>query len=268
MPFKHQCLLYVIRYMPDVVKGEFVNVGVVLVDQASSWCDFKLTNDLRRLRCLDPDFDPELLTYLERDMRGRLSAPGALAQFLQNGTDWPSQLLQASLAAGVETNDMQAELTHQSEMYLKTTPRPTARDASVSEGKRLTRAIHDAFGSDHLGRFFRWDIPVADYVPDDPLVIQCGYQINGVFKMFHAVPLQKNTDAAKALAFSYPLFSQAFADKEKLKTQLTAIIDEYPRESTPNVNFAHRAFLGCGIQTYTVAHLQSLADAARRDLRV
>lgn len=267
MTFKHQCLLYVIRYVPDVVKGEFVNVGVVLVDQASNWCDFKMTDDLRRLRCLDPDFDPELLTYLERDMRGRLSAPGAIAQFLQSGTDWPSQLLQACLAGGIETNDMQAELANQSNLYLKTRPRSAVRNEAVSESRHINRAIRNAFGSDDLGRFFRWDIPVADYIPDDPLVIQCGYRINGVFKMFHGVPLQKNTDAAKALAFSYPLFSQAFAAKERLHTQLAAIIDEYPHETTPNVNFAHRAFLGCDIQTYTVAELPSLAAIARQELR-
>src|SRR5690349_5522228 len=189
MPFTHQCLLYLIRYMPDVVKGEFVNVGVVLVDSETGTSAFRMTSDLRRVRCLDPDFDPALLAYLERDLQERFSAPGALAQFLQSGTDWPSQLLQASLAGGIETNDMQAELANQADLYLKTQPRRASREEPTGQTKLVHRAIREAFGADDLRRFFRWNIPVADYVSDDPLVIQCGYSVNGVFKMFHGVSL-------------------------------------------------------------------------------
>lgn len=41
-----------IRYVPDAVKDEFVNIGVLLLNGDSA--DLRFTRDWRRVRCLDP----------------------------------------------------------------------------------------------------------------------------------------------------------------------------------------------------------------------
>ncbi len=49
------------------------------------------------------------------------------------------------------------------------------------------------------------EISGAEYTRSgDPLKIDCGYSPNGTVKLFHAVTLQSDVNAAKVLAFSFP----------------------------------------------------------------
>ena len=46
-----QCEFSLIRYVPDVVKGEFVNIGVVLRNAGGA--EVRFTRDWARVRCMD-----------------------------------------------------------------------------------------------------------------------------------------------------------------------------------------------------------------------
>ena len=67
------CEFFLVRYVPDVVKGEFVNIGVVLreVDRAEE-AVVRFTRDWARVRCVDANADVELLETLEGELRVRL----------------------------------------------------------------------------------------------------------------------------------------------------------------------------------------------------
>jgi len=70
-----QCEFFLLRYVPDVVKGEFVNVGVVLLEQGDGgFTDVRFTRDWRRVRCLDPEVDIELLESYESELRRLLQS--------------------------------------------------------------------------------------------------------------------------------------------------------------------------------------------------
>src|SRR5206468_117775 len=67
--------LIVLRYVPDNVKGEFVNIGVLLIESdggSEGFADVLFTRDWRRLRCLDPDADVDVLLAIENDLRTQL----------------------------------------------------------------------------------------------------------------------------------------------------------------------------------------------------
>ncbi len=71
------CEFFLIRYVPNVVRGEFVNIGVILrqVREDGSKADdviVRFTRDWARVRCLDPDADIELLESLEAEFANRL----------------------------------------------------------------------------------------------------------------------------------------------------------------------------------------------------
>ena len=74
-----QCEFSLIRYVPDVVKGEFVNIGVVLreagqdADGLERAAAVRFTRDWGRVRCMHPDADVELLESLEAEIAERLS---------------------------------------------------------------------------------------------------------------------------------------------------------------------------------------------------
>ena len=61
-PFEYALL----RVVPRVERGEFINAGVVLYCQEAKFLDARLHLDRERLRALDPHLDPEVvLAHLE-----------------------------------------------------------------------------------------------------------------------------------------------------------------------------------------------------------
>src|ERR1700690_2061246 len=73
MPAPNQCEFFLLRYVPNVVKEEFVNIGVVLLEEGESgFTGVRFTRDWRRARCFDPDADIELLESYEADLQLRL----------------------------------------------------------------------------------------------------------------------------------------------------------------------------------------------------
>lgn len=51
----------VVRYVPDVERGEFVNVGLIMMCKRRRWMRGVIRLNERRLKALDPDVDIEQL---------------------------------------------------------------------------------------------------------------------------------------------------------------------------------------------------------------
>ena len=68
------CEFFLIRYVPDVVKGEFANIGVLLREAgaADDSAVVRFTRDWSRVRCMDADADIGLLEALEGEIGARL----------------------------------------------------------------------------------------------------------------------------------------------------------------------------------------------------
>ena len=76
----------VLRVVPRVERGEFINAGIVLYCRARAFLDARIALDVPRLRALSPDCDDgETLRYLEafqRICRGEPEA-GPIAKLTQ-----------------------------------------------------------------------------------------------------------------------------------------------------------------------------------------
>ena len=76
----------VLRVVPRVERGEFINAGIVLYCRARAFLDARIALDVPRLRALSPDCDDgETLRYLEtfqRITRGESDA-GPIAKLSQ-----------------------------------------------------------------------------------------------------------------------------------------------------------------------------------------
>jgi hypothetical protein len=59
-----------LRYVPDPVKNEFINIGVVLTSDAGAAIGARMASDddLRRVRCLHPGADLELLRSFQSQL--------------------------------------------------------------------------------------------------------------------------------------------------------------------------------------------------------
>src|SRR5271155_4367665 len=71
-----QCEFFIIRYEPDAVNGEFVNLGLVVRSPHGN--EVRFTRDFSRLMCMDPDADTQWIRSFEMDLRELLSVEGEM----------------------------------------------------------------------------------------------------------------------------------------------------------------------------------------------
>lgn len=278
-----KCEFFLLRYVPDALKDEFVNIGVVLVESGApepglgslglepdangaSFAEVKFTQDWQRVKCLDPTADVEMLARLEEDLRAQLKE--GRQYFLSAIEESFSNLLQLSPAKACLTESPAEELGRLAEMYLERARRRTTKGTAAGR-QLIVQRMREAFEQAGVWDLMRKRIAVAQYThPGDPLKIDCGYRPNGELKLFHAVSLTGDVDAAKVLAFTYPQIREGIARVEKIKTSLTAIVEDDLDRTAEPIAFVLNTLTRSRIAVAPQAELPHLAEVARRELHV
>src|SRR3974377_1659305 len=190
-----QCEFFLLRYVPDVVKGEFVNVGVVLLENGDGgFTDVRFTRDWRGARCLDPELDIELLESYETELRRLLQS--RVPEIINyrgpmSRREWLLALMQESFSGALELAPMNAVLTESpaaelgklAQAYLES----AARGRRVQTGRRVIfNTMRDAFEQAGVWALMLKNIEVARYTRQgDPLKIDCGYRTTRGLHPFH-----------------------------------------------------------------------------------
>jgi len=265
MTDRRQYEFFLLRYVPDAVKSEFVNIGVVLLGAESDYAEVRFTRDWRRVRCLDPAADIELLEGLERDLRKQLSEGADREVMIRRLHESFSNLVQVSEMKGCLGDEPAQELESLVRMYLQTAGTGAKRD--LGERQRIVGAMRGAFEQAGVWRLMQQEIQAAKYAdPRDPLKIDCGYRPNGVIKMFHGVALKSGVDAAKVLAYSYPQMKAGIEKKEDATSILTAVVETDVDRNEEAVAFAMAMLEKSAIRVASVAEMPRYAEVARSEL--
>ncbi len=275
-----QCGFFLLRYVPDAVKGEFVNLGVVLLEEGDNgFTDVRFLRDWRRVRGLDPEADIELLESYESELRRLLQSRlpetinyrGPMSRrdwLLAQIRDSFSGALEITPMAAVLTESPQAELGKLAQMYLE-----SERHAQRAQSGRrvIYTAMRDAFEKAGVWQLpeMRKDISVAQYTrKGDPLKIDCGYRPNGVLHLFHAVSLATDVNSAKVLAFSYTEMREALHVAENAISDLTAITEDELDPHDEAVAFALATLQDSHITVAKLGDLPHIAEHARIALKL
>jgi hypothetical protein len=278
MPERKQCEFQLIRYVPDPVKNEFVNIGVLLRTAEGGQSVLRFTRDWGRVRCLDPDADTQMLEALEIEVGERLAIEPAGHRRPIVG------LLEDSLSNGIQITETKAYLAETflagleelMRLYVDTPPR--ARSQRRTGRSALLATMRTRFEEAGVWTLMRKQIAVAQYTrPGDPLRIDCGYRPNGVVRMFQAISLETDTDDAKLLAFSALGLIDGVKREEKAELELTAIVEplrqneqdaEPSEERIVQYRFGVEIMEEHTIRVMTTTDLPRIAETARRELRV
>jgi hypothetical protein len=268
MPDKLQCRFFVLRYAPDAVKNEFINVGLVLLPLAGG-AQVRFTRDWSRVLCLDPEADVEMLQALENDLRNQLRE-------MNGDHDLILRRIQDSFSNAIQPSEFQAclalsavaEADELARLYLE---RPRRRQQAREPSGRvaIVARMRSEFEAAGVWPLMQEKIPVSRYTRSgDPLKIDCGYSPNGTVKLFHAVTLSSDVNAAKALAFSFPQLAQGIRKAENKQAMLTAIVeDDLPRDDE-SVSFARETLEQNAIRIAPVSMMPQIARDAARDLGI
>jgi hypothetical protein len=289
--------------VPDPVRGEFANIGVLLREAGPSASaqspQLRFTRDWSRVRCMDAGADIALLEGLEAEIASRLTQESAgpvskpVVALLEDSLSNSIQITEprACLATSVA-----AELDLLMQMYVE--PLKVIQQRRRTGRAAIAAAMRTEFERTGVWALMRKRIAASIYTqPGDPMKIDCGYrpsgtpselvsgsESNGVIKMFHAVSLDADADAAKVLAFSAPRLHEGVARVEHAHLELTAVIeplrtlaaneakspadDEAESESTERYRFAVSTMETQRIRVITIADLARAAETARADLHI
>ena len=302
MPDRIPCEFFLIRYVPDVVKGEFTNIGVLLREAgkpetaaaAARPLQLRFTRDWSRVRCMDADADIAMLEALESEIEARLRmSANDPKPILATIEDTFSNSVQMTEPRACLAESVAAELDLLMKMYVE--------PLRVKEGRRLSGraaiavAMRSQFERAGVWTLMRKKIAASIYTQaGDPMKIDCGYrpfgvpgelvgggEPNGIVKMFHAVSLEADVEAAKVLAWSAPRLHEGVARVEGAKLELTAVVEplrqvserddgpaEVETESGERYRFGVETMESQLIRVVTMNDLARAAATARIDLRL
>jgi hypothetical protein len=255
------------------VKGEFANIGVVLREAGHAvGTTVQFTRDWSRVRCMDPNADVELLESLESE----------IAEHLRTGVDVRVnakpvlELLEDTLSNSVQLTEMRgtlaeslpAEMEQLMRMYVEPLKTPAVR-RKTSGRTAIAGRMRDEFERAGVWALMRKRISAAQYTrAGDPLKIDCGYR-NGRVRLFQAVSLESDAEAAKGLAFSAEALRAGVSRVEGIELELTAVIEPIASVSDAEIyGFGVGAMESAAIRVLTTADLGRIAETARRELRV
>jgi len=258
------CTFRILRYVPNLVRDEWMNIGVLLVDPEGRLHARLLEEeaDYARLRRLYPAVDVAVLRALEADLERRAAGPGGGAALVAGLEETLSNSIQLGPQKAVLTTNAEAEL----ERLFHDQVEPAVYRAPGAGEREPNRAIirrraRDIFRRVHLDGRLRFGVRVEEFtVPGDPYRLDFGWQ-NGRRGFLHAVALGRDPGQAKVLAYT------AAAVREKIPdAEFAAITETPPQRGNRRHEFAKSLLESSGIQVVPLGGLDEYARTLRSRL--
>jgi DUF3037 family protein len=261
---KQNCKFLLLRYVPDTVKNEFVNIGLVLLPPDAP-AELRFAEDWSRVLRLDPAADVELLTAFAAELRQRMSGNDKDV-VLKKIDDWFSTSLQASELKACVTDSPAHEADELARLYLES-PRRKAVSRESGARQMMLRRMRKEFELSGALRGIESKIPVSRYTHSgDPLKIDYGYGAGPLIKMFHATPLKTDINLAKALAFTAPRLAEGIRKAEGRDLLLSAIVEDDLKREDATIGFALETLEQQSIRVIPVSQLPKIAATAAREI--
>src|SRR5438128_10675600 len=145
----HACAYHVLRYNPNLVRDEWVNIGVLVHDRKSKRARARLIEEpvgFGRVRKLHSNADLDFLRALASDFQTQLDErKKEWDEYFQHLNETLSNALQLSPQRGVLTEDLDAELDRLYRDHVPLPPyRPAAAETPSTRAAIRTR-IHQVF---------------------------------------------------------------------------------------------------------------------------
>jgi hypothetical protein len=261
------CAYHVVRYQPNLIRDEWVNIGILLFIPANGagegfssgrvrqrWLEEPA--DLVRLRRLHPAADEEFLLGLpaefERQFAGReMDAEAILEKF----DETLSNSVQLARRKGLLSRDPDAELDRLFRDQVE--PLREARRGIVEIRTRsdVRARAADFFRTEKILRLMQRGVRVEEFTaPGDPMRIDFAYRRNGTRGFVHSVALGRDPGQAKLLAYT------AGAIRERIPhSEFLAVTEREPARGNVRDQFVSGVFNESGIRVVPLAELRRWA---------
>jgi len=269
MAEKRRLEFFLLRYVPDAVKGEFVNFGLLALESGangSSLVDVRFAKDWSRVQCLDPQVDLGVIEALQREIRSEVGQTRDRAALLRRMEDSFSGVVQLSAVMPALTEKIAvAEVDDVARMFLETAKIRRTREPAGRQ--KILATMRDEF--DKAGVLSLLNaVPAEPYSKaGDPFEFDFGYRVGSEIKLFHAVSLRASVDAAVLLASRYQKIAPAMAEMTSASPLLTAVIEAEVDRGRSEIGFALEMMEESRIRVAATTEMAVIAERARRELR-
>jgi hypothetical protein len=248
------CAYRILRYTPNLVRDEWVNIGVLVYDPASGERRLRLIeeqDEFNRVRRLHPQADEFLLRALRDDLEDRFQSAemgkGATTgwqQLLAKWDDTLSNAVQLAPQKGTLTNDLDAELER---LYFDHVAPQRAPSRVGAPGSRSAVRTYcsQVFKQARLWDRLQKSVRTEEFTfPGDPMRLDYSYRRNGTRGFVQTLSVSRAPADAKLLAYT----AERITAKAQLKTEFAAVTDVELKESNERHRFVRDTLREVGIE--------------------
>jgi hypothetical protein len=268
----------ILRYVPNLLRDEWVNIGVLLYDPNTGERRLRLIEDEEeydRLRSLHPRVDEESLRGLRDHMESRFSAAtlskgnGPIRSILRNGegnpkpnaTDW-FQVLEkwdATLSQSVQLADPKATTADDINIEIDRLYKERvaigqdfapARPGRATTRDRMRDYINQVFRQAGMWNRIQTDVHVSEYTRDgDPMVLDYGYRRNDMIRGFVQTIALSRPDDAKLFAYTaQKIRGMSEQPGERFSHEFVAVTDVGFKAENENHKFLKKMLDDSGVE--------------------
>jgi hypothetical protein len=264
---------FLLRYVPDAMKDEFVNIGLVMTESGEDGGGFAgihWTADWRRARGLDPNIDTEMLEAWGREMETRLKDVQQRALLLHEMMDSYSNALQVSPTwqcmaenPAEELKDLAQKLV---EMPAFWGPEKEKRARAV--GRRWIHArMSEAFRAAGVWEFLMKDVAASTYTyPQNDFVFDFAYARGGELEIFQAVSLVAMGTETPMFPLRAAQITPRMQARNMVSPRFTAVVEDTFDEEDKGVKSVLASMQDEKIRVKRLREMPSIAERARREL--
>lgn len=265
-----ECTYFLVRYVPDAAREEFLNIGVFLHSPAEEFLDCLFTDDLRRIKRFHPQADTELLRELQSHFEQQIKEHESdLSGYIREMQESFSNLIQVTPPRACLAAEPQAEMQDLFARYVGARRAgPPAQDTRMRIKQRLTEALRRTGVLDV--KLFERRVPAEQWTEKgDPFCFDFGYRPvlregkpNGHIRLLHVYSLGRDNELVKALRWTFDKVLQKEVAEltvghEDLATPTDAVV-----QSSQNILRHER------IHLVPVSGFDAYAESVRSELSV
>lgn len=254
----------ILRYTPDLVRDEWVNIGVLLEETRGSRHAMRLIEEpreLARIRRLHPDADEDLLRGLALEFDTRMRGPDReVSSYIEKLEQNLSNALQFSPQKALLADNFDQELDR---LYRDHVTPHSRRAGGVLQSTRdwMREKLNDVFRRHRVLGKLEQRVRIEGFTqPGDPMRLDYGYQ-NGVRGFIHSISLRRDIPQAKVLAYT----AERIHARDSL-AQITAVTEVEPARDNPRHQFVEKLFAEQRIRIVPMNRVEGFAEELRLQL--
>jgi len=259
---------YLLRYVPNVATGQFVNVGVFLYWPQVQFLDCLFTDDFSNVQRLHPEADLEFLRELQSHFEQEIGEHEKdLAGYIRKTQESYSGLVQISEPHRCIIDDPQSALSRLLKTYVgRRAAGPPKLDTRMRIKRRLAEALEQRGVLDH--KAFHKDVHAAQWTgAGDTFTFDFGYrpvhpagQLGHGVTLIHALSLLRDNELAETLRSK---FDKAL---DKLPARLVVAHEDIADASNALVRSSQDALRDKHTLLVPLGSFQGLALRVRQEL--